>query len=192
MKASIPKLEARKSVEFRKKEISPGEFKAKSLKIMDRLSELDDFIYAEKIFAYLTSNYGDIDMKKIINLADGRGKSVFLPKFNKASKSLQRFQFTKYDELVKNEIGFYEPRIGIDEDMSDIDLILVPCIAVSFLGQRVGYGTGYYDKLLRKTYSPKYVLAFEFQVFHAIETEHFDVRVDKIITERRVIDTRNN
>ncbi|MGE5680795.1 MAG: 5-formyltetrahydrofolate cyclo-ligase, partial [Bacillota bacterium] len=53
-------------------------------------------------------------------------------------------------------------------------------------------GGGHYDRLLKKAYAPKYVLAFEFQIFDNIETDLHDVRVDKIITERRVINTRTS
>ena len=68
-------------------------------------------------------------------------------------------------------------------------MIIIPCVAVSMTGQRVGHGGGYYDDFLRKTYAPKYVLAFEFQIFNEIERQYHNIRIDKIITERRIIDT---
>lgn len=186
-----PKAEARKIVLNRMREISPREVEDKSERIKDFLSNTDDFIHAEKIFAYISANPSEVDTKKIITLADGRGKSIFLPKLHKPSKSFRRFQFTSFSSLIQSEEGFLEPKIGIEEDNSDIDLIIVPCVAVSMLGQRVGYGGGYYDKMLKKSHAPKYVLAFEFQLFKDIELARQDIRVDKIITERRIIDTRN-
>lgn len=191
MISRTPKAEARKIVLNRMREISPREALSKSEKIKDFLSNTDDFIYAEKIFTYVSNNPAEVDTRKIITLADGRGKSIFLPKLHKSTKSFRRFQFTSFNELIPNEEGFLEPRIGIEENNSDIDLILIPCIAVSMLGQRVGFGGGYYDILLRKSHAPKYVLAFEFQLFKEIELDRHDIRVDKIITERRIIDTRN-
>lgn len=192
MRFAVPKSEAKKIVESRRKEFGRFYFKDKSEKIIDRLQRVDDFVYAQKIFAYISGNEKDFNTRKIINFALGRGKAVFLPKYYEATKTMRRFPFMSYDELVFNEdAGFWEPKVGIDEDMSDIDLIFVPCIAVSMLGQRAGTGTGYYDKLLKNTYAPKYVLAFEFQLFNEIESERHDIRVDWIITERRIINTRN-
>ena len=95
-----------------------------------------------------------------------------------------------WDSLVKNSEGYWETKLGLDEDLSDIDIIIVPALAVSTQGHRIGYGGGYYDKLLRDTHAPKYVLAFEFQLFEYIESTPKDIRVDKIITERRVISTK--
>jgi len=96
-----------------------------------------------------------------------------------------------WDHVVKNSEGYYEPIYGMDEDMSDIDLIIVPALAVSISGQRIGYGGGYYDKLLKQTFAPKVVLAFEFQIFDYIESTNFDTRIDKIITERRIINIKD-
>jgi len=190
LKQPIPKAEARKLITDRRKEISKGEIAEKSKIIIDRLIQIDDFVYAKKILAYVSTVPGEIDTRALVNHADGIGKSIFLPKLYKPLKSFRRFHFTGWNDLVVNDEGFLEPKLGFDEDMTDLDLIIIPCVAVSVVGQRLGYGGGYYDKLLRKTYAPKYVLAFEFQLFNDIEINHHDVRVDKIITEKRIIDTR--
>lgn len=191
MKTLIPKSEVRKLVVQRKHELSDYELSSKTDKIIEKFSQQDDFIHAKTVYCYISSRFGEINTRKLINYIEGWGKSIIIPKLNKTAKKFHRFNFMGWDNIVKNSEGYYEPHVGLDEDTSDIDLMIVPALAVSELGQRVGYGGGYYDKLLRKTYAPKYVLAFEFQVFAHIETDIHDVRVDKIITERRIIDTRD-
>ena len=188
-KPPIPKTDARKLVLERRKELTRGEIHDKSNRIFERLIEVDDFVYAEKILAYVSSQQGEVDTKNFINYAVGCNKSIFLPKFYSRLKKNKTFQFTDWDDLVINEEGFKEPKIGFDDDMSDIDMIIIPCVAVSMTGQRVGHGGGYYDDFLRKTYAPKYVLAFKFQIFNEIERQYHDIRIDKIITERRIIDS---
>jgi 5-formyltetrahydrofolate cyclo-ligase len=188
-KPPIPKADARKLVIERRKELNQGEFVDKSKRIFERLIEVDDFIYAKKIMAYVSSHQGEVDTRKFIDYALGCNKSIFLPKFYSKQQKIKKFHFTDWKDLVKNEEGFLEPKIGIDDDLSDIDLIVAPCVAVSMAGQRLGYGGGYYDKFLTGTYAPKYVLAFEFQIFSEIERISHDIRVDKIVTERRMIDT---
>ena len=190
LKTLIPKSEARKIVVQRRGELSSIEISRKTQNIIKRLSTLDEFTYANNIFCYIASRPGEVDTRRLINLMEGLGKSIVIPKLNKLSKSFTRFNFMGWEYLVKNSDGYLEPQVGLDEDLSDIDLVIVPALAISVHGQRVGYGGGYYDKLLKQTFAPKIVLAYEFQIFDYIESDFHDARIDKVVTERRVIDTR--
>ncbi|PJA96021.1 MAG: 5-formyltetrahydrofolate cyclo-ligase [Ignavibacteriales bacterium CG_4_9_14_3_um_filter_34_10] len=192
LKPLIPKSEARKIVVKRRSELSAIEIRNKTKTIVDLLKTTDDFIHSTNIFCYVASMPGEVDTKILIDQKNSWGKNVFLPKLNRNTKSFRRFHFTGWDELIKNSDGYWEPKYGTDDDMSDIDLIIVPALAVSKSGQRVGYGGGYYDKLLQETFAPKYVLVFEFQLFEYIETSTHDIRMDKIITERRIINPRKS
>lgn len=188
-KPPIPKLEARRIVQDRAAELSPINLQKKSASIIERLINTDDFNYASKIYAYYSTSGLIVNTRELINTAQDHGKSVFLPR-RKENGIPERFQFTAYEELIKNDLEFLEPRFGIEEDLSDIDLIIVPSIAVSLLGQRIGFDRMNYNALLRNSFAPRIVLAYEFQVFNKIEYERRDIRVDRIITERRIINTR--
>lgn len=187
-KAPIPKAVAGKIVRERAAELTGIELKNKSTAIIDRLTNSDDFNYADKIFAYFSVSDKIVNTESLINIAQEQGKSVFLPKRTGAIP--ERFQFTGYNELIRNDLDFLEPRIGIEEDLSDIDIIIVPSVAVSLLGERIGFERMNYNSLLRNSFASKVVLAFEFQVFNRIEYERQDIRIDRIITERRIINTR--
>ena len=190
LKTLLPKSEARKIVLERRQNISPDEVLRNTEKILTRLSTMDDFVYANKIHIYVSNKAGEVDTTKIISFADGWRKQIFLPKLHKGTGTLRKALFTGLENLKKNSNGFFEPEFGLEEDMTDIDLIFVPAIAVSVYGQRVNSGGGYYDRLLKNTFAPKYVVAFESQIFESIETDIHDIRIDKIITERRIIETR--
>jgi len=190
LKTLIPKSEARKLAIQRKNEISPEELRRQSNKIIERFSTTDDFVHAKTIHCYLPSRPGEFDTRRLIDLMEGCGKTIVIPKLNPISKILQRSYFTGWDNIIKNNEGFLEPRSAINEDNNDIDLFIVPALAVSSVGHRIGYGGGFYDKLLKNIYAPKIVPAFEFQLFDYIEYSPQDIRVDKIVTERRIIFTR--
>ncbi|MBX3009484.1 MAG: 5-formyltetrahydrofolate cyclo-ligase [Melioribacteraceae bacterium] len=190
LKTLISKSEVRNIVLKRRKEIEDIELAAHTKKIIEKVSALDEFVYAKTIHVYISTRSGEVDTRGLINFMEGQGKSIVIPKFNIKSRKFSRGNFIDWDHLEKNKEGYLEPVVGTDDDLSDIDLMIVPAVAVSTLGQRVGYGGGYYDKLLKLTRAPKFVLAFEFQVFDSIETDLHDVRIDKVITERRVISTR--
>ncbi len=187
-KAPTPKAVVRNIVCERAGELTGIEVKNKSSAIIERLTNSDVFNYADKIFAYFSVSEKIVDTESLINIAQNQGKSVFLPKRTDAMP--KRFQFTGYNELIRNDLDFLEPRMGIEEDLIDIDLIIVPCVAVSLLGEGIGFERMNYNLLLRNSFAPKVVLAFEFQVFNRIEYERPDIRIDRIITERRIINTR--
>lgn len=190
LKTLIPKTEVRKIVVQRRGEINPADLKNKTKLIFDRFTATDDFVNARRIHTYISTRPGEIDTRKLVDYMEECGKHIVVPKLNKKSSTFHRADFISWDHMVKNSDGYMEPRVGIDEDLSDIDLIIVPTVAVSVLGQRVGYGGGFYDKLLKQTFATKVVLAFEFQVFDYIESNVHDIRIDKIITELRIINTR--
>jgi 5-formyltetrahydrofolate cyclo-ligase len=188
----IPKSEARKLVFERRKEISEIDIRKKTFEIINNLSETEDFSQAGTVHTYIASRPGEVDTRVLIDRMAGWGKSIILPKLNVQSKSFRRFHFTSWDEIITNEEGYLEPKLGVDDNLSDIDLIIVPVLAITKSGHRVGYGGGYYDKILKEIHCPKYALAFEFQLFRQIEITSSDVKVDKIITEQRIINTDKN
>lgn len=190
MKTLVSKSEVRRSVVERRKEITHVDIRNKTKLIVERLVALDEYIFAKKVHSYISTKTGEFDTRYLIDYMSSGGKPVVIPKLNRQSKIFQHASFKGWDELVKNPDGYFEPVVGFDDDLSDIDLIIVPAMAVSILGQRVGYGGGFYDQLLRNIRAIKIVPAFEFQVFDNIETDAHDIRVDKIITERRIINTR--
>jgi 5-formyltetrahydrofolate cyclo-ligase len=191
LKTLIPKSEARKIVVKRRNEFTAEDFQSKTRLILDRFTETDDFINARKIHTFISTRPGEVDTRKLVNYMNECGKQIIVPKLNKKTGKFNRANFISWDDMVKNSDGYLEPKVGIDEDLFDVDLIIVPAVAVSVLGQRIGHGGGYYDKLLKNTFADKIVLVFEFQVFDYIESNIHDVRIDKIITELRIINTRS-
>jgi 5-formyltetrahydrofolate cyclo-ligase len=72
--------------------------------------------------------------------------------------------------------------------LDDIDLVIMPGAAFDSSCNRLGYGAGYYDILLskRKKKIPIIALAYEEQLVDSIPSEKHDVRVDMIITDKRI------
>ncbi len=176
----------------RRKDFSEIEIKRKAEKIVSRLIQLDDFNLAETIHCYISSRPGEVDTHSLIDIMNRMGKSIIIPKLNSINQTFLRGNFTGWNNLVVNEEGYLEPQIGLHDDLDDVDLFIIPSVALTPYGKRIGYGKRYYEKLLKNTFSPKIALAFEFQLFDNIETTRDDLIVDKIVTELRVIDTRNN
>jgi len=88
-------------------------------------------------------------------------------------------------------MGIPEPNLP-DERCAVIDdanLAIIPGAAFDLSGNRLGYGAGYYDGLLsQRTRNIQIIaLAYDEQLVDSIPAEKHDVRVDMIVTDKRVI-----
>jgi 5-formyltetrahydrofolate cyclo-ligase len=77
--------------------------------------------------------------------------------------------------------GILEPTGPLFTDYDSIDLAVVPGVAFTRDGVRLGRGKGYYDRLLPRIKSPKVGICFPFQILESIPTEPFDVKMDEVV-----------
>ena len=92
--------------------------------------------------------------------------------------------------LVDRGRGFLEPPEQLPvAQRGDVDLVVVPALAVSAQGQRLGYGSGFYDATLPDVCPPAQALAvaFDFQLIGELPSEEHDFKVHTIITDKRVL-----
>jgi len=68
-----------------------------------------------------------------------------------------------------------------------LDIAIIPGVAFDIRGMRLGYGKGYYDRLIKNLHCPKIALAYEFQIVDNIPEEEHDHLMNKIVTEKRII-----
>ncbi|MFC1549356.1 5-formyltetrahydrofolate cyclo-ligase, partial [Nitrospirota bacterium] len=85
--------------------------------------------------------------------------------------------------------GIPEPTTETCVRVEDVDIVIVPGVAFSEDGARIGYGGGYYDRLLRRVKGtvPIVALAYEQQLFDELTVEEHDISMDMIITPERTI-----
>ena len=70
--------------------------------------------------------------------------------------------------------------------VENIELIIVPGVAFSRKGARVGRGKGFYDRLLADSTAVKVGVAYDFQLVDDIDIEAHDVPVDIVITDKNI------
>jgi 5-formyltetrahydrofolate cyclo-ligase len=182
----------RKEVIKKRDEISPDIKSVKDALIKERLSTLPEFISAKTVFFY-ASFRSEVETLNMIEESLKIGKRVVLSKVDKERHMLRLYEIKDISELSPGYMGIPEPflsddkRIGLD----DIDLVIIPGAAFDYSGNRLGYGGGYYDILLSESKKkiPIIALAYEEQLVDIISSETHDVRVDMIVTDKRVIKT---
>lgn len=118
------------------------------------------------------------------------GKRVILPKVKGTELAL--YEIADWDQDVSpGAWGIPEPHENRPVELGEIDLILMPGAAFDGHGNRVGYGAGFYDKLLSSFTKTTVALAFEAQMVPLVPAEPHDVPVMKIVTESRVIEAKS-
>lgn len=181
----------RQEVLRRRDAISKNVKKEKDIVIMQRISQLPEFINAKTIFFY-TSFRSEVDTIDMIKVSLNTGKLIVLPKVDKENNRLKLYEIKNMNELARGYMWILEPFVSEDRlrDLDDIDLIIIPGAAFDIYGNRLGYGAGFYDMLLSKMEKkiPIVAPAYEEQIVEKIPAEPHDIKVDKIVTDKKVID----
>jgi len=182
------KSSIRKEVSFRRDGLSKEERKAKSENIARRLLELPEFINAQAILFY-ASFRSEVDTIELLKNSIGNKKRVVLPKVDMRSMSLMLYEIYSMEDLKPGCLGILEPLAsrGRAVNTGDIDFMIIPGVAFDEHCNRLGYGKGFYDRLLAVKKSPAVALAYEEQVVENIPADVHDIKMDKIITDKRII-----
>lgn len=180
------KRDLRKSIIADRDAIPAERRSAMSAVITDKLVGFDAYLKAELVLAYMSfgSEFETDDFVR--RVLDG-GKALILPRLKPDRRGLDLHVVTDLDDGLELGIwGIREPRGGdLVEDFSLIDFILVPGVAFSPEGGRLGYGGGFYDRLLvgKRADAVSIAAAFSLQMLEKIPMEDNDIAVDGIVTE---------
>jgi 5-formyltetrahydrofolate cyclo-ligase len=159
-----------------------------SHKILQRLAESPEYARAETLLLYLSFR-SEVGTQDFPRQAWSDGKRVVVPYC--AGDQLGLFRLDSPDELAPGTLGILEPgprwrgRADRAVGAEELDLVVVPGLAFDRQCGRIGYGKGYYDRLLRRVRADAALLAvaFQCQIFAAVPVTAGDVRVDQVITE---------
>ncbi len=179
------KKKLRESLGQIRKDLSKKEAKDESLLINDSLIKSKEFNSAKTILFYLAIN-NEVDTTKAIAHALLQNKRIAVPVTEDRKLIAKEYVLEK---LVKGPFSVLQPEGTHEVPNNELDLIIVPGIAFDLHGGRVGYGKGFYDAFLKQvSRAYKVALAYDFQVLDHFPKEPHDMLVDKIITEKRIID----
>jgi len=192
---------------LRKRDSIPPELKAqKEAAIRQRLFTLEEFRKSVNIMMYVSFR-SEVDTNRYLQDVITLGKKLILPSVDSKNRSLELYEVRNVSELMPGYMGILEP--GIKEngrvELNSIDLIIIPGAGFDLKGNRLGYGGGYYDRLLSgigsrgsvvgeepipnpQSQTPLFLaLAFEEQIVEEVPSEPHDVKMDMIITDKRLI-----
>lgn len=120
------------------------------------------------------------DIVPVLAELSRRGKQVLLPAV--VGDDIELRDFNAEGKLDKGAYHILEPRQHSALTPQDIDVVLVPGVAFTADGKRLGRGRGYYDRFLPQAPKAwKIGVAFPFQLIDEIETDVYDRPVDLVI-----------
>lgn len=166
---------------------------AKSRAICENLLELSPLVEARSValFAPLLERR-EVDLTALAEELLGKGVALYYP-FLDPTPSGFRTGFRKVlrlEELSDRGQKFPEPHPEAPEaSRGDIEIVVVPALAVAADGHRVGYGMGYYDATLPDVAPPALcvVVAYDFQLLAELPAEPHDRPCDWVVTDRRTL-----
>jgi 5-formyltetrahydrofolate cyclo-ligase len=146
---------------------------------------------ARAIHCYLPMR-SEVDMRPLIADALAHGKRVAVPMVVPQATELAHawLETLAADALTPGAFGTFNPRDLRPAAPGDWDLVIVPLLAFDRRGYRLGYGKGYYDRLLAAGTVTTMGVGFAAQEIAALPAEAHDIALDWVITEHEVIQTQ--
>jgi 5-formyltetrahydrofolate cyclo-ligase len=162
--------------------------KTRASAICNGVVQLPCFERARTVIGYMAI-LKEVDPASILQIAREQGKSIGLPRVDMQNQVLSIHQWSKGDPLEKSPFGVMEPYASAPEIKPlEIDLVLVPALAIDPRGYRIGYGKGFYDRFLALLSDAKAVgIAYDFQLIIESPATKGDLPVSVVVTDRRTL-----
>ena len=148
----------------------------RSVQLWAKVAELPEYARANTVMAFVGFN-GEPDTDPLIARLAVDGKRLLLPRVEPAGIVPADGDWP----VVASKFGVQEPT-GPAVDVGEIDLVIVPGLAFTVDGDRLGYGQGYYDRFLPTVSAPAVGVCFIDQLVDEMPSTERDVRVDMVIS----------
>ncbi|PSB50134.1 5-formyltetrahydrofolate cyclo-ligase [filamentous cyanobacterium Phorm 6] len=177
---SLTKTELRKSLLNTRKSLSAQEWRQKSDRLCNHLQNSPLFERAKTVLAYFSFRQ-EPDLSPLFTTPKKWG----FPRC--VGKQLSWHIWQPGDALHTGAYGILEPQPDAPKiDCSEVDLILVPAVGCDVRGYRLGYGGGYYDRMLSlPEWESKITIAtiFEFALLTQLPADSWDKPLHGVCTE---------
>ena len=162
-----------------KRAMTEEQIVTKSVRLGELFAQSELYKNAKTIYGYLPYNQ-EVRTVAMLEQAIADGKKVAVPKCYGDT-----MKFIYMDNLSKVESGYAGiPEPVADEPVADdkTALVLMPGMAFTERGDRMGYGGGFYDKFLAaEPDHPTLALCYDFQMVESLPTEEYDIPVDCVL-----------
>lgn len=155
----------------------------KSLEIQNTVLSLESYKSCSSIFLYYAFG-SEVSVEHIAEKALKDKKTVAFPYMTDNKGEMVFIKIHSLSGLVKNKYGIYEPVFNKDNIIAadNKTIVIVPGLAFTPEGFRLGYGGGYYDRYLGRYKTLSNIgVCFSEQIYRDIPINKYDIRLDKLI-----------
>jgi len=179
------KRELRKQVRERMPRPGTDAFTSASLAAQERLASWvlrhDESVQMVALYRALPSECGTLELAKLL---EEMGRQICYPVVGEDQRELR---FRRGTGFAAGALGIEEPT-GDMVELADLNLLVVPAVAVDAAGRRLGRGRGHYDATLALCECPSVALVFDSQLVPEVPVGEHDRRVDAVCTESRIVE----
>ena len=175
----MDKKALRQMIREKKRAMTPEQIEAASNRLGELFAATEQYKNASCIYGYLPYNQ-EVRTVPMLQRALDEGKRVAVPKCY--GDEMRFIYLDDLSQVAEGYCGIPEPIL--DEPVADdpAALVLMPGLAFTEQGQRIGYGGGFYDKFLaQEPNHPTLALCYSFQMVDEIPVEEFDKPVDRVL-----------
>ena len=180
---TLKKQELRAIVKAKVAQLSQEYCQTADTAIFRHVIDLPEYQQAKTIFCYVGTAI-EIDTMPILQDVLQKEKTLVFPQC--VDKGImEAYQIHSLTDLQPGKYGILEPVSSCFQvEPATIDLCLIPCLACSKGGKRLGYGGGYYDRYLKRADFLRVALCRAELLVENIPVDTYDVKVDIVISER--------
>lgn len=185
------KTELRKRMRGLRKAMPSSACSERSARIVERLLALEPVRNARSIGLFWPiEERHEVDLRLLDGVLRQRGVRVAYPTVDPET-NVMTFRFVAHTEAMQEGgFGCREPSpLDPEAQRGDVDVVVIPSLAVDPTGHRIGYGAGYYDRTLPRFAPPAVTVAvgFDFQLVAETPVTDGDVPAGWIVTDSRTM-----
>lgn len=170
---STEKAVLRKELLSLRKSLSP------SCLTIDMLNSHREFQNAKTVFCYVSYN-GEVETLELLSCI-AKEKTLTVPYCIDDNGNMIAVKISGTDDLKKGMYGILEPQNPVPFPKEEIDFVIVPGVAFSKDGYRLGYGKGYYDRFLADINPYKLGICKKELFLEKLPHGEYDIRMDSVL-----------
>lgn len=191
MSALTQKKKIREQMRKGRESLDVSEVATASRAILGRLREQPFYEQAQTVCLYYAVGK-EVCLHTLLDHDKARGKETLLPAYDAPSQHYRFKAWVSHHDVRPGPHGIPEPVSGPFVRPTGDVCAVVPGLAFDDHGGRLGYGAGFYDRLLAECARGSRMTAvgvcFDFQLQARLPQETWDYAVDWVVTEKRLID----
>lgn len=157
--------------------------------VLLKLLALKEYRDANTIFTFV-SYRSEVDTKQLISESLRRGKRVLVPVVDNDKKEMILSELKSAEEMQTSDMGILEPSGENIRPVEPkiVDICITPGAVFDRRGYRIGYGGGFYDKMMPRFRSDakKIGVGYDFQLVDEVPKEEHDQKIDMLITDKEI------